>query len=68
MSETLGQSKPTLNYQQAQAISTHGTGTVQTNLGVHRSGTIAVNPTGQTVHMRIIPKAPRQNGEEARTD
>jgi len=68
MSETTGQGRPAANYQQAQPVSTNRPGSAQTSFEIRCAGTTVVAPTGQTVHMRIVPRLPRQSGDEAMTD
>jgi hypothetical protein len=68
MSETTGQGRPSADYQQAQPVSAQGSATLQTSHEIRSSRTTVVVPTGQTVHMRIVPRPPRQTGDEARTD
>ena len=68
MSETTGQSRPSAKYQQAQPVSVQGPANVETSLEMRSSRTTAAAPIGQTVHMRIVPRPPRQSSDEARTD
>ena len=68
MSETTGQGVPSIEYQAAQPVFTQASQRSQTRGELHCSRTTAVSRTGQTVHMRVVPRPPRQSGDEARTD
>lgn len=68
MSETTGQDRPAANYQQAQPVSAQDSAGPETSFETGCSRTTAVAPTGQTVRMRIVPRPPRQTGDEGRTD
>jgi len=68
MSQTTGQGRPSANYQQAQPVSLQGSANVETSFEIRSSRTTVAASTGQTVHMRIVPRPPRQSGDEARTD
>lgn len=68
MSGTTGQSTPSEKYQQAQPVSGQGSANVEASFEIRSSRTTAPAPDGQTVRMRIVPRPPRQSGDEARTD
>ena len=67
MSETTGQPKVGASYQVAKPVPARPAGIAQTAGETQCSIITVLAPSGQTVHVRIIPREPRQSGDEAKT-
>lgn len=68
MNGTAKQSANGLSYQQAQPVDGPVAQTAQTNFEECGFRTIVLTPRGRTRWVRITPRAPRQRGDETRTD
>jgi hypothetical protein len=68
MNETTGQTRPSGNYQEAKLISGQGSVAPNTSAEGRCAKTAVVASTGPSASMHIVPRPPRQNGDEARTD
>lgn len=68
MSGTAEQSENGLRYQEAQPLAEPVVHTAQTNVEECRFRAVVLTPRGQTRWVHVIPRPPRQRGDEARTD
>ncbi len=68
MSKTTGQGRPSLNYQEARPIFGQGAATPKTSIKGRCAKTAVVATTGIAASMHIVPRPPRQNGDDAKTN
>lgn len=59
---------PPASYREAKSIPDGSPRVIKTCVGAKQVRTATVSPTKKTVQMRIVPRPPRQRGDEATTD
>jgi len=68
MMDNTEQHTPPVSYREAKSISDGSPRVIKTCVGVKQVRTATVSPATKTVQMRIVPRPPRQRGDEATTD